>query len=303
MAPLIFNIQRFSIHDGEGIRTVLFFKGCPLSCAWCHNPESQRPEKELLFFHERCTSCGACVKLCPQGASRFEDGRIVTDRTKCTACGVCAENCPADAREIAGKEYSGRELVHEALKDRMFYEQSGGGVTLSGGEVMAAAPDFVEELCRALYEEGLSVDIDTAGFCPYENFKRILPYIDTVLFDLKHMDAEGHRRWTGAAPGLIFENLKKLSKDGAKIRIRLPLVGKVNADEDHIRRVIRFLKENEIAVSGIDLLAYHNTGSGKYGRLDRPYDADVMAVPGKELLEEFRQMFIESGYLNTRIGG
>ena len=163
--PYIFNIQKFSTHDGDGVRTTIFFKGCPLRCMWCHNPESQHYYKELIFHQHKCTACGRCVVKCKQGANSIVDGKIVFDRSKCTACGVCTDWCITEARELAGKEYTVDALVKEAMKDKIFYEQSGGGVTLSGGEVMASQHmDYVEEVCRKLHENGVSVFIDTSGY-------------------------------------------------------------------------------------------------------------------------------------------
>ena len=184
--PLVFNIQKFSTHDGDGVRTTIFFKGCPLKCRWCHNPESQRYEKELIFHHNKCVVCGKCVVKCPQQANSIVDGKLVFDRDKCTACGVCTDWCIKEAREIAGKEYTVDELVKEAKKDQIFYEQSGGGVTLSGGEVMAQNIDYIEQLCKRLHREGISVFIDTSGYTKYENLKRLIPFADVFPRFLFH---------------------------------------------------------------------------------------------------------------------
>ena len=302
--PLVFNIQKFSVHDGPGIRTTIFFKGCPLSCQWCHNPESQRFHKELMIFHNRCTACGACVKKCPNGANQIVDGKLVFDRTKCTGCGVCTDWCVNEAREVAGKEYTVKELVKEAEKDREFYETSGGGITLSGGEVMCQNMDFIEELCRILYNKGYSIAIDTSGYAPYENFKRILPYVDMFLYDLKHMDADAHKKYIGVDNDLILENLKRLSADGARIFIRLPLIDGVNATTQMIEQVIAFLTENHIRVDQVNLLPYHNTGQHKYNKLDRPYNEDgLMKKPVDELMNQFMEFFIEKGFSNIKMGG
>lgn len=302
--PYIFNIQKFSTHDGDGVRTTIFFKGCPLRCMWCHNPESQHYYKELIFHQHKCTACGRCVAKCKQGANSIVDGKIVFDRSKCTACGVCTDWCITEARELAGKEYTVDALVKEAMKDKIFYEQSGGGVTLSGGEVMASQHmDYVEEVCRKLHENGVSVFIDTSGYTDYENLKRILPYVDVFLYDIKVMDPEDHKKYIGVDNALILENLKKLSDEGAGLYIRLPIIQQVNATDEHIESVIHFLKENNIHARQVNLLPYHDIGKGKYASLDMEYHEDEMSVPVSELMEHFKSMFEEQGFNKVNIGG
>lgn len=302
--PYIFNIQKFSTHDGDGVRTTIFFKGCPLRCMWCHNPESQHYYKELIFHQHKCTACGRCVAKCKQEANSIVDGKIVFDRSKCTACGVCTDWCITEARELAGKEYTVDALVKEAMKDKIFYEQSGGGVTLSGGEVMASQHmDYVEEVCRKLHENGVSVFIDTSGYTDYENLKRILPYVDVFLYDIKVMNPEDHKKYIGVDNSLILENLKKLSDEGAGLYIRLPIIQQVNATDEHIESVIHFLKENNIHARQVNLLPYHDIGKGKYASLDMEYHDDEMSVPVSELMEHFKSMFVEQGFNKVNIGG
>lgn len=302
--PYIFNIQKFSTHDGDGVRTTIFFKGCPLRCMWCHNPESQHYYKELIFHQHKCTACGRCVAKCKQGANSIVDGKIVFDRSKCTACGVCTDWCITEARELAGKEYTVDALVKEAMKDKIFYEQSGGGVTLSGGEVMASQHmDYVEEVCRKLHENGVSVFIDTSGYTDYKNLKRILPYVDVFLYDIKVMDPKDHKKFIGVDNSLILENLKKLSDEGAGLYIRLPIIQQVNATDEHIESVIHFLKENNIHARQVNLLPYHDIGKGKYASLDMEYHEDEMSVPVSELMEHFKSMFEEQGFNKVNIGG
>ena len=300
---VVTNIQRYSTHDGDGVRTTIFFKGCPLSCRWCHNPESQDFRKELFFYGNKCKNCGGCIPRCSSGANGMEEGRLVYDRSKCTACGSCTDWCIYEARELAGVDYTVEQLVKEAKKDRMFYEQSGGGVTLSGGEVMSQDIEFLEPLCRALHREGLSVFIDTCGFAPYEKYEKILPYVDTFLYDIKAMDSAVHQEWTGVENGLILENLKKLSAAGANIYIRIPTIGGVNADEGFMQQVIAFLKENNIHPAQVNLLPYHNYGRNKYASLAKEYDDASMQVPTNEQMEQFKELFINNGFAKTNIGG
>lgn len=300
---VVTNIQRYSTHDGDGVRTTIFFKGCPLSCRWCHNPESQDFRKELFFYGNKCKNCGGCIPRCSSGANGMEEGRLVYDRSKCTACGSCTDWCIYEARELAGVDYTVEQLVKEAKKDRMFYEQSGGGVTLSGGEVMSQDIEFLEPLCRALHREGLSIFIDTCGFAPYEKYEKILPYVDTFLYDIKAMDSAIHQEWTGVENGLILENLKKLSAAGANIYIRIPTIGGVNADEGFMQQVIAFLKENNIHPAQVNLLPYHNYGRNKYASLAKEYDDASMQVPTNEQMEQFKELFINNGFAKTNIGG
>ena len=300
---VVTNIQRYSTHDGDGVRTTIFFKGCPLSCRWCHNPESQDFRKELFFYGNKCKNCGGCIPRCPAEANVAEEGKLVFDRSKCTACGNCTDWCIYEARELAGVDYTVEQLVKEAKKDRMFYEQSGGGVTLSGGEVMSQDIEFLEPLCRALHREGLSVFIDTCGFAPYEKYEKILPYVDTFLYDIKEMDSAVHQEWTGVENGLILENLKKLSAAGANIYIRIPTIGGVNADEGFMQQVITFLKENNIHPAQVNLLPYHNYGRNKYASLAKEYDDASMQVPTNEQMEQFRELFVNNGFAKTNIGG
>jgi len=303
-APLIFNVQKFSTHDGDGVRTTIFFKGCPLRCHWCHNPESQRYDKELMLHHHKCTACGSCVSRCPEGANQIVDGKLFFNRALCTACGNCVDWCPTEAREIVGEEYTVDELVKEAKKDLIFYEQSGGGVTLSGGEVMDMKNfDFVVELCRKLHREGISVFIDTSGYAPYERFEKILPYVDVFLYDIKRITREEHIEYIGVDNALILENLKRLSDAGAGLYIRIPVIGGVNASPASITRAINFLKENNIKARQINLLPYHDIGKGKYAGLDRPYEDTKMLIPDKGEMEQFKTMFEEHGFSKVYIGG
>lgn len=300
---VVTNIQRYSTHDGDGVRTTIFFKGCPLSCRWCHNPESQDFKKEVFFYGNKCKSCGSCIPRCRENANVMTESGMVFEREKCVSCGECIDWCIYEAKELAGKDYTVDQLVREAKKDRIFFEQSGGGVTLSGGEVMSQDIEYLEPLCRALHREGLSIFIDTCGFAPYEKYEKILPYVDTFLYDIKAMDSAVHKEWTGVDNAIILENLKKLSAAGANIYIRIPTIGGVNANEEFMQQVIAFLTENNIHPAQVNLLPYHNYGRNKYASLAKEYDDDAMQVPSNELMEQFRQMFINNGFTKTNIGG
>ena len=299
----ITNIQKFSIHDGDGIRTTVFFKGCPLKCEWCHNPETQKFEKEMQVDREKCTGCGACAAVCPNGAIHMEEGRPILDAEACVFCGKCTRFCPTGAREVIGQEYTVKELVKELMKDQMFYEESGGGVTLSGGEVMSMDMDYLLAVAKELKRQDVTLTIDTCGFVPYEKFQELLPYVNTFLYDVKVMDPELHKKYMGTDNALILENLVRLAKDGARIYIRIPTVKEVNGNAGNMRETIAFLQEHDIHPAQINLLPYHDTGSGKYRKLDMEYKGTDLHAPDREEMEALAALFVEAGFKNTKIGG
>jgi len=268
---LITDIQKYSIHDGDGIRTTVFFKGCNLRCTWCHNPETQSYKKELLFDEDRCVGCGSCVPVCPSRAITLERGKAVTDRKKCTACGKCTDYCNLNLREVAGKEYPVDQLV--------------------------------EELVKKLHHFGISVTVDTCGQAPYENYERILPYVDTFLYDIKLMDSEIHKKYMGTGNELILSNLEKLSRDGARLYIRIPTVKEVNGSDEAMKAIINYLLEKNIHVTRVNLLPYHNTGSGKYMKIGKNYEGADLHAPDKEEMNHFVELFREAGFHNIKIGG
>lgn len=296
--PLITDIQRYSIHDGDGIRTTVFFKGCPLRCAWCHNPETQRFTAEILYNAEKCSGCLRCTAACPEGGFDLLSGQFVSEH--CISCGKCAEACLNGARELSGKYVPPAELVRQLVRDLPFYEESGGGVTLSGGEVLAQDPGYVMEVLRRLYEQGIRVNIDTCGQVPEEVLLQALPFTDTFLYDLKLAGAEEHRRYTGADNRRILSNLRAIGKAGARIRIRIPLIDPVNTSEQETAAMIEALAGIQ-GILSIDLLKYHDTGSGKYARLGRAYGSG-METPGEETLHRIARQFEEAGY-RVSMGG
>ena len=270
MKPLVINFQKCSIHDGPGIRSTVFFKGCPLECVWCHNPESQSYKKEVLYNRERCGACGKCKEICPHDAIFMKDGCVGLDKDKCELCSTCLDYCINNAREIVGDEYTVKELLKLIDKDRIFYEESGGGVTLSGGEVMVQDMDFICELAKGCKNKGIDVAIDTCGYAPTENYERILPYADRFLFDIKLVDEDKHKKFTGKSNDLILKNLKFLNDNGAFINIRIPLIGGVNVDDDNeeVMRMIELLKP--LNIKAVNLLPYHDIGTVSYTHLTLP---------------------------------
>ncbi len=300
---LITSIQKYSIHDGDGIRTTVFFKGCPLKCAWCHNPETQNYHKQPLVHQERCVGCGNCALACPHKAIHLENGKAETFFDLCEACGTCTDYCNLNLREIIGKEYTIDELVKELKKDEMFYEESGGGVTLSGGEVMTSDMNYVEALCKRLKRIGITITIDTCGYAPYENFERLLPYVHTFLYDIKCMDVETHKKYVGVDNTLILSNLERLNAAGARIYIRIPTIKGVNADDKSMAAIINYLQEKKMNVAKINLLPYHNTGSVKYEKIGLAYGGAEFSRPTEEEMQHFMELFKKSGFHNTKIGG
>lgn len=296
---IIFNIQKFCVHDGPGIRTTVFFKGCPLKCMWCHNPESQNARKEMLYDKNKCTLCGKCISICPQGALVIEESIIKTDINKCNFCGKCCIYCVNGAREIAGKEYTVDEVVNAVLKDKIFYEESNGGVTLSGGEPLINI-DFVEELLMKLKSNNIHTAVDTCGAVNFDILERASKYTDLFLYDLKAMDDEKHIKYTGVSNKIIIENLKRLSKIHNNINIRMPIIEGVNADFDHIGEVLRLI--DGLGIVNVNLLPYHDISQHKYFKLGRTYNSEIMAKPSDDKMNSFKEIFESKGY-KVKIGG
>jgi len=296
---LIFNIMRFSLHDGPGIRTTVFLKGCPLSCAWCHNPEGRSRKPDLIFFENRCVRSGECVRVCPHGATVLEDGAVrITDA--CRACGTCVDVCAAGAREIAGRWVSAQEIIREIESDRLFWEESGGGVTFSGGEPLFQ-PQLLEALLQACRERKIHSAVETCGYASKRVLLRLAPTIDLFLVDLKLMDSAKHRRHAGRGNELILSNIRTLAESGQELIIRYPVIPGVNADEENVRQMIQFLKE--LKLRRLDLLPYHPTGAEKYRRLRLlPPEVDCEAGSVTSVVEEIASRFRERGF-DVRIGG
>ena len=275
MQAIIAGIKRSAVHDGQGLRTTVFFKGCPLKCVWCHNPEGIGFKPEIGFYKDKCIGCGSCVKDCPKGAITMSGGKPVTDRSLCDGCMACTTYCPGDAREGYGKGWSMEALLEKVLQDRLVDENSGGGVTISGGECLAQ-PEFAIAFAKALFEQGISVDVDTCGDVKQEIFTRIAPYTDTFLYDIKAIDPAVHKKCTARENGRILENLRYLCAIGAKVEIRYPYVPGWNDGE--CEKIGAFLKD--LPITKVKVLGYHNFADGKYDALDLPNTLpNVKVVP------------------------
>ena len=270
LTGLTFNVQRFSTEDGPGIRTTVFMKGCPLRCAWCHNPEGLSPKPELVWYDVRCIAARDCLTACPEQALALTPQGMQIDRKRCTACGACVQACPAAALEIIGRRWTPAGLLAELVKDRPFYETSGGGITVSGGEPLLQA-DFLAALLPACREAGLPVALDTCGAPPWERYERLLPWVDLVLYDLKIMDAERHRQATGVANEGILANARRLAERGVPMWVRTPVIPGYTDEPENILAIAHFIRDLLPTVERWDLLAYTNLGRPKYHRLGRPY--------------------------------
>ena len=265
----ILDIKRYAIHDGPGIRTTVFLKGCPLSCQWCHNPESQRERPEILYYEERCTLCGACASVCKHGAIGVVDDHLTLDQSLCVGCGDCVRACPNDARKLAGRVMSVDQVVLEIVKDTLFYEESGGGVTLSGGEPLMQA-EFTRDIAARCHELDIHSALDTSGYAPEEALIKVAGVIDLFLYDVKTLDDATHLAHTGVSNRSILRNLRMLDDMRKRIWIRFPLVPGVNDDEHSLSDLIDLICSLR-AVESLQVLPYHRAGAGKYQRLGREY--------------------------------
>lgn len=284
-AGVTFNVQKFSIDDGPGIRTTAFMKGCPLRCAWCHNPEGMRAEPELVWYDTRCIAARDCLNICPENALALTRDGMIIDRGSCTICGDCTDACPSAALEVIGQEWSVEALLVELLKDRVFYETSGGGVTFSGGEPLMQV-DFLAAILPECKEEGLHVALDTCGVLPWSHYERVLPWLDLVLLDLKLIDHKRHKKATGSANLNILENARRLSASGVPLWVRTPVIPGYTQDSENITAIGTFIAEALPTIERWDLLAYTNMGSPKYHRLDMPYALDEAHLLTKAEMEK-----------------
>ena len=277
----VFDIERYAVEDGPGIRTVVFFKGCNLHCTWCQNPESHSMKPQVMYYRDQCVACGKCVAACPVGAVQNSPPcGFLTDHKICTLCGSCVDACFHSARKIVGRRMTIQAILDEVLKDRAFYENSGGGVTFSGGEPLLQA-DAVLELAQRCKAEGIHTALETAGFIQWDLIKRTLPWVDLLYFDFKHIDSEMHRRVTGVSNELILENIRRAGESFENMVVRIPVIPGVNTDLETLSRMFSYLVE-QTRVRTVELLPFHRLGGGKYAGLGMEYAFAKVANLSKE---------------------
>lgn len=297
---VVFNIQKYCVHDGPGIRNTVFLKGCGLNCQWCANPESQLRTPQMLYFPDKCISCKACVSACSHGAIREENGAILFDREKCHSCLRCTLACHTGAHKAYGQERSTEDVWDELIKDRVFYDTSGGGVTFSGGEPLLW-PAFLAGLGRKLRDAGISTAVETCGYFPAENYEAVKDYLDYILFDLKIMDAEKHMQYCGASNDLILKNFRTIASD-RDVVVRIPVIPAINDTPENITALLQFLEPFRRHITKIHILPYHSMGASKYDALQRPYLLPDTAPPTQDAMDTLLNDFIQAGY-TAQIGG
>jgi len=280
----IFAIKKYSIHDGPGIRTTIFFKGCPLTCWWCHNPEGLGPDREIIIWPQRCIQCGECIKSCPQHAVLRSDSFYRIDKEKCIIDGVCAESCPANAREVVGKEISVTSLLEEIEKDTIFYDESGGGVTFSGGEPFFQ-PRFLLELLKQCRYRKIDNVVDTCGYVDTHTLLEVAEFVDLFLYDLKFIDDNKHKQYTGVSNKLILSNLRTMVKFKKSVIVRIPVIPGINDDSENINQTGQFIDSLK-TVKQVDLLPFHEFSTEKYRRLDKAYQLiEMKSLPDHRMQE------------------
>jgi pyruvate formate lyase activating enzyme len=295
MPNLVTNIQGYSIHDGPGIRTVVFLKVCGLECRWCSNPECISPKPEVGFIKNLCTKCGKCADVCPIGALVYEENKLPRiDYKKCTGCGECSAVCSYKAIVLYGKPMNAEEIFDVVSRDKMFYDTSGGGVTVSGGECLLQ-PQLVSDLFEKCRQAKIHTCIETSGFAAEAALIQVLPFTDYILYDLKHMNPEKHLRYTGKPNSLILNNVKIAAASGVEMLFRMPLVPGVNDDEQNIKETADFLHGLGGKAQQIELMPYHRLGKGKYESMDKPYLVPDIKSPDSGHVESVKKAFEDNG--------
>lgn len=296
---IIFDIKKYSIHDGPGTRVTVHFKGCPLTCWWCHNPESQSTQPVVLFRGEKCIACGSCMKVCPTGAISLQDGVLTTDQGLCTGCGKCCDICPPEARELCGRHYTVPQLMEQLHKDEIFF-RDGGGVTFSGGEPFMQ-PEFLFDALDACGRAGYHRALDTCGFVGRQTIVDSVKRADLYLYDLKHMDPELHRKFTGVDNHVILDNLQAISEAGANINIRIPFMPGLNSDDANMNALGSFVSKLK-GIVGVNILPYHSVARGKHERWHMKYLLNELMPPTENQTHHAAQI-LEGYGLKVHIGG
>lgn len=297
---IIFDIQKYAVHDGPGIRTAVFLKGCPLRCWWCHNPEGQESGFELIYRKTRCIGCGTCTLECPREALSLTHRGIIIEREKCVVCSRCAKTCPSEALSIVGREVGIEEVMKEIEKDRVFYDESNGGVTFSGGEPLLQ-PKFLETLLDKCKDGDIRTAVNTCGFASQEILDRIGDRVDMFLYDIKIMNDDKHKKYTGASNKTILGNLKRLARDGSNIIINFPIIPNINDDEENITETAKFIRSLR-TVTQVNLLPYHMSAIEKYKNLNKTYKLIKTLPPTYKKLKQIRQE-MEAHGLRVKVGG
>jgi len=282
----IIKISRFCTDDGPGIRTVVFLKGCPLNCIWCHNPESQRNEPEIMYDSKKCVNCKRCYKVCNKGCHTFDEHTHAFHSEKCCACGECITVCQAKAIEVVGKKVSANEVLEEIEKDSIFYQTSNGGVTISGGEPLYQ-PEFTRGILKLCKEKGIHTAIETSGFASEQALKKVLKYCDLVLFDIKETNEENHKKFTGVSLAPIIKNLELINEQGIEFVVRLPIIPGLNDRKEHFDKV-KSLAKNMQFCKGIEVMPYHSLGMYKYELLQREYLCSDISEPDNETFTKWK---------------
>ena len=291
MSNLVTNIQGYSIHDGPGIRTVVFLKGCGLECQWCSNPECISPQPEVGFIKNLCTKCGKCAEVCPDGALIYEEGELPRiDRERCSGCGACSSVCSYKAIVLYGEQMNADEVFDAVNRDKMFYQTSGGGVTVSGGEALMQ-PQFVCDLFEKCRRAGIHTCMETSGYTVEPSLQQVLPYTDYILYDLKHLNSDKHRRYTGKPNSLILSNAKIVAASGVEMLFRMPLIPGINDDMHNVKETADFLHGLGNNALRIELMPYHHLGKGKYESLDKEYRLSGISSPEPDEVASVKKAF------------